>query len=174
MSQKSQWEVVCIRCDRKDILNHEPENGYVCHVCGVIPEPIKYSKNEVQKIFVRPRGWQCQKHNNTFRNNEPCPECDKEILSPNTELLMRGRLERESKNIKDEIETNKVERPIRKKILEHEIALREAQLETPNLLKQQLKQQGEMFNQQSKRDELILKTLEKLIKIMGDKHEAQS
>ena len=164
MSQKEQFEFTCIRCSHTSIFETEPPEDYECEICGPPPKERsgKFSKNYV--IAQKPSWWRCENHHVTMKWNDSCIECSKKFTKrnfPNTDWVMLPNINDEK--TKNEIEMSKTGVMMRNKVKENLIALQQAQLETPNLLKQQLKQQGQ-----------ILKVLEQLNKNLEAKNEVQS
>jgi len=161
MSQKEQYEVVCKRCGRKDILDHEPLEDYVCSICGPISKPIEYSKNKPYEINIKPKAWVCGNHNLVLKKDEPCPECEKKQLRPLITPL--NPTNNEYEKIRDDIDISKTEWGVMKKIRDHRIALEKTQLAMPTLLKQSIKQQAKLNNE-------ILKQLKQLNKNLEGKN----
>ena len=161
MSQQEQWEVVCKRCSRREILDHEPNADYVCSICGPISKPIEYSKNKPYEINIKPKAWVCGNHNLVLKKNESCPECEKKQLRPLVTTLNPTNSEYEK--IIDEISTSKTEREVKNKIRNHFRDLDQTQLDMPVLLKQSIKQQAKLNNE-------ILKQLKQLNKNLEGKN----
>ena len=159
---KEVYEFVHIKCGKKYILDSEPDENFTCEICGPDKEPEKFS---LDKPWVgksrRLRGdyWTCGNHSTVQKWGVECPECLKNVKPPLSRIMTDSEIAKENEMIQDEIGMGKVERQARDKITKRLIALQEGQLETPNLLKQQLKQQGK-----------ILKALEQLNKNLEDKN----
>ena len=160
MTQQELYEFVCKRCSHTSIFESEPPEGYECEICGPPPkEYVKYSKN--YKIFPKPGWWRCENHHVTMKWNDSCIECSKKFTKrnfPDAGRIILPNLDDEK--TKDEIEMSKTGAMMRNKVKENLLALQKAQLETPHLIKAQLKQQGQ-----------ILKALERLNKNLEVKNE---
>ncbi len=166
MSQKEQFEFTCIRCSHTSIFETEPPEGHLCQICKFVPpskeHDSRFKKN--YKIELTPSYWRCGNHHQTFKWNDSCPECLEKSTKrnfPSADWIMLPDIN--DKQIQSEIEVSKTGTMMRNKVKENLIALQQAQLETPNLLKQQLKQQGQ-----------ILKVLKQLNKNLEVKNEVQS
>ena len=85
MTQAEQWEVTCIKCSRKDVLDHEPPENYTCSACSFTAKPEEPEKFSLDKPWVaksrRLRGdtWTCGNHGQTFKWGVECPECLKNV-----------------------------------------------------------------------------------------------
>ena len=159
MSQ--QIEVICRRCERRDVLDHEISEDYRCSVCNMPAKPEKIEPGKFEmgkpheiKINMK-RWWRCAKHNQTWKRKQPCLECENEELHPLVRNL--NPTDTEYQKIRDEIDITKTEWGVMKKIRDQEIALKKAELDMPVLLKQSIKQQA-------KRDNEILKQLKQISK----------
>jgi len=164
LSQKEQFEFTCIRCSHTSIFETEPPEGYECEICGPLPKERsgKFSKNYV--IAQKPSWWRCENHHVTMKWNDSCPECSKKFTKrnfPDSGRIILPNLDDEK--TKSSIEMSKTGAMMRNKVKENLIALQQAQLDTPVLLKQQLKQQDK-----------ILKALEQLNKNLEAKNEVRS
>jgi len=162
MSQKEQWEVICRGCRRKDILDHEPPEDYMCYICGPKLEPEKHSLDKPQTINLKQKGWWCPRHKNTFKHKESCPEClldpPKKVMPGSAKFLNPQSTENELAEIQIDTETRQLEREIRKKAREHQKAIQQAPLDTLVLMKQ--------FIENEKKSSA---KLDKLIKVLGEK-----
>ncbi len=137
MSQKEQFEFVCKRCSHISILESEPPEGYVCEICG--PQPKERSGRFEKNFTVHkpPRWWRCGNHKVTMKWGDSCIECMKKFTQrnfPTADWTMVPNLD--SQNTKDEIEMSKAETIMRNKVKEKQLALEQATLDTPILLKQ--------------------------------------
>ena len=137
MSQKEQFEFVCKRCSHTSIFESEPPEGYECEICGPLPktEHGKFSKN--YEIHVTPSYWRCGNHSQTFKWNDSCPECSKKFTKrnfPDAGRIILPNLD--DQKTKDEIEMSKTKTMMRNKVKEKQLALEQATLDTPVLLKQ--------------------------------------
>jgi len=142
MSQKEQFEFTCIRCSHTSILESEPTKDYVCQICKFVPpskeHDSKFTKNYV--IPITPKYWRCGNHNQTFKWGNSCPECLKKFTQrnfPTADWTMVPNLN--DQKTKAEIEMSKTETMMRNKVKEKQLALEQATLDTPVLLRQFLK-----------------------------------
>jgi len=139
MSQKEQFEFTCIRCSHTSIFETEPPEGYLCQICKFIP-PSKEHDSSFSKNYViaqKPSWWRCGNHNQTFKWNDSCPECSKKLTRRN--FPDAGRIivpNLDEQKTKDEIEMSKTETMMRNMVKEKQLALEQATLDTPILLKQ--------------------------------------
>ena len=164
MSQ--QIEIICRRCERRDILDHEPPEDYVCSICGMPAKPVKFENRKFTKdkpYQIKLYGWwKCGKHNQTWKKNQPCLDCEKEPIPPAFTIL--NQTDKTYEKILGEIDLSKTESGAKKRIKDHLIALNQAQLDTPILLK-------EFIAQQTKQNTEILKQLKQLNKNLEGNNE---
>jgi len=168
MSQKESWEVICKRCSYKDILDHEPSQDHVCSLCHYRKisdkekEIERFSIDKPKRINMTPRIWRCGNHNKSFRWRTPCPECIAEYAKKHLSRYSDVQIP----NLKDtntqmDIEVQKVESEMRKKIREKLVELQEAPLKDLVLTKQLIENEKKTNAK-----------LDKLIEIMEDKNGA--
>jgi len=139
MSQKEQFEFVCINCSNVSIFETEPPSNYKCEICSYDPpkkeHDSKFSKNYV--IAQKPSWWRCGNHHQTFKWSDSCPECSKKFTKRNFPDAGRVILPNlDDQKTKNEIEMSKTETLMRNKVKEKQLALEQATLDTPVLLKQ--------------------------------------
>ena len=175
MSQTEQYEVICKRCSYNDILDHEPLEDHECSLCHYRKisdeekENKRFSMDKTTQKKIPPRTWLCGNHHKGFKWGTACPQCQEEydkkhqksftITKQPFPNLIQGR-------IQGEIEQDKDQQKFVSDSFKTQLALQKAQLETPHLIKKQMERQA-------KRDELILKALERLNKNLEDKNEVQ-
>ena len=143
MSQTAKTEVICRRCERRDVLDNEPPEDYACSICGLLAKPIpksqKFTMNKDKPLQLKLHPyWRCAKHQQTWKKNQPCLDCEKEPIKPAFIILNQPNTEYEK--ILGEIDVSKTESGAKKRIKDHLIALNQAQLDTPILLKEMIKQ----------------------------------
>ena len=165
MSQ--QIEVICRRCERRDILDHEIPEDYRCTICNLPAKPEEFGDAKLTKqkpiqikIFD---WWRCTKHNQTWGKNKTCLDCNDEETRPLITQLNPPNMQYEK--ILGEIDISKTESGARKRVQDHLIALDQARLNTPILLK-------EFITQQNKRDTEILKQLRQLNQNLEEKNDS--
>ena len=167
MSQKEQWEVICKRCSYHDILEYEPPEDHECSLCHYRyisdkeKEKTKFSM-EMKPKKMPPRTWLCGNHHKGFKWGTPCPECQEEYNKKHQRSFTITKQPFPNligERIQGEIEDGKAQQKFVQDSFETQLELQKAQLETPRLIKEQLKQQGQ-----------ILKQLERLNKNLEDKN----
>ncbi len=167
MPQVEQYEVICKRCSYHDVLDYEPldHKCSLCHyryISDKEKEKTKFSLN-MKPITVPPKTWLCGNHGKGFKWGTTCPQCQEEYDEkhrPASKMMTDSDIAKENEKIHGEIGISKTETVMRNKKKENLLELQKAQLETPHILKAQLKQQGQ-----------ILKALEKLNKNLEAKNE---
>ena len=139
MSQKEQFEFVCINCSNVSIFETEPSSDYTCQICSYkVPEKehdSKFSKN--YKIFPKPSWWRCENHHVTMKWNDSCVECSKKFTTrnfPDAGRIILPNLD--DQKTKDLIVMSKTATMMRNMVKEKQLALEQATLDTPVLLRQ--------------------------------------
>ena len=159
MTQQELYEFVCKHSSNVSIFETPPSENYICGICNYQPPEkehnSKFSKNHM--ITIPPRYWRCGNHHQTFKWNDSCPECSIKFTKRNFPTADWVQLpNKNDEKTLNEIEMSKTGVMMRNKVKENLIALKQAQLDTPVLLKQ------------------LIGKMDKLTKVMKEKNEVRS